>query len=94
MRVCVSSGLRLRLLSFAIGLWSNSIVRYLAIQIGDDIIYVNDTNVGGSGINLVEPSDFSFPTSGITIQSPDRCFRLAVNQKPLDGGARAILSFQ
>ncbi|CAE7186314.1 unnamed protein product, partial [Symbiodinium pilosum] len=71
---------------FAIGLWSNSIVRYLAIQIGDDIIYVNDTNVGGSGINLVEPSDFSFPTGGITIQSPDRCFRLAVNQKPLDGG--------
>ncbi|CAE7156087.1 unnamed protein product, partial [Symbiodinium pilosum] len=69
-------------------LWSNSIVRYLAIQIGDDIIYVNDTNVGGSGINLVEPSDFSFPSSGITIQSPDRCFRLAVNQKPLDGGAR------
>ena len=27
-------------------LWSNSITRYLAIQIGDKIIYVNNTNVG------------------------------------------------
>lgn len=30
-------------------LWSNSITRYLAIQIGDKIIYVNNTNVGAAG---------------------------------------------
>ena len=71
-------------------LWSNSIVRYLAIQVGNDIIYVNNTNVGGSGLDLVE-GDFSRPTAGINIRSPDQCFRLNVNTKPLDEGQRGVL---
>lgn len=40
-------------------LWSNSITRYLAIQIGDKIIYVNNTNVGDSGLDMVDDPSFS-----------------------------------
>ncbi|CAE7654042.1 unnamed protein product, partial [Symbiodinium sp. KB8] len=69
-------------------LWSNSITRYLAIQIGDKIIYVNNTNVGGSGLDMVDDPSFSLQTAGINIQSPDKCFRMNVNVKPLDGGSR------
>ncbi|CAE7578549.1 unnamed protein product [Symbiodinium natans] len=69
-------------------LWSNSITRYLAIQMGDDIIYINNTNVGGSGLDMVDDPTFSRATAGVNIQSPDKCFRMNVNVKPLDGGLR------
>ena len=40
---------------------------------------------------MVDDPSFSLQTAGINIQSPDKCFRMNVNVKPLDGGSRSVL---